>query len=89
MELEQVLHRLIESEMKEIILANINEEFAFRVIDPAAPPGEPFRPRWGQMLAIGGALGLTAGVTLSLLLGFSRRPGLSAEQQKTPREGLD
>jgi uncharacterized protein involved in exopolysaccharide biosynthesis len=86
-ELEQVLHRLIESEMKEIILANINEEFAFRVIDPAAPPGEPFRPRWGQMLALGAALGLAAGVTLSLLLGFSRRSGLSAERQNSPRDG--
>ena len=87
-ELEQVLHRLIESEMKEIILANINEEFAFRVIDPAAPPGEPFRPRWGQMLVIGAALGLTAGVTVSLLLGFSRRQGLSVERRNTPREGV-
>jgi LPS O-antigen subunit length determinant protein (WzzB/FepE family) len=86
-ELEQVLHRLIESEMKEIILANINEEFAFRVIDPAAPPGEPFRPRWGQMLALGAALGLAAGVTLSLLLGFSRRSGSSAERQNSPRDG--
>ena len=85
-ELEQVLHRLIESEMKEIILANINEEFAFRVIDPAAPPGEPFRPRWGQMLALGAALGLAAGVTLSLLLGFSRRSGLSAERPNSPRD---
>ena len=86
-ELEQVLHRLIESEMKEIILANINEEFAFRVIDPAALPGEPFRPRWGQMLALGAALGLAAGVTLSLLLGFSRRSGLPAERQNPPRDG--
>ena len=34
-ELQQVLHRLIEAEMKEIILARINEDFAFRVIDPA------------------------------------------------------
>lgn len=72
-ELEQVLHRLIESEMKEIILANINEEFAFRVIDPAAPPGEPFRPRWAQMIAIGAVLGLIAGLTLALLLGFAAR----------------
>jgi uncharacterized protein involved in exopolysaccharide biosynthesis len=86
-ELEQVLHRLIESEMKEIILANINEEFAFRVIDPAAPPGEAFRPRWAPMLAIGAALGLTAGVTLSLVFGFARRPGLSAEPGNPPGAG--
>jgi uncharacterized protein involved in exopolysaccharide biosynthesis len=71
-ELEQVLHRLIESEMKEIILANVNEEFAFRVIDPAAPPGEPFRPRWAKMLVVGTALGLIAGITMALLVGLGR-----------------
>ena len=83
-ELEQVLHRLIESEMKEIILANINEEFAFRVIDPAAPPGEAFRPRWVQMVVVGAVLGLTAGVTLALLLGFARRANPSAHREQIP-----
>jgi len=71
-ELQQVLHRLIESEMKEIILANINKEYAFRVIDPATVPEEPFKPRMLPMLVIGTGLGLIAGIMLALLLNMAR-----------------
>jgi uncharacterized protein involved in exopolysaccharide biosynthesis len=72
MELQQVLHRLIESEMKEIILANVNEAFAFRVIDPAAAPDKPFRPAVVLMMTLGVALGLVAGVILALFVNFTR-----------------
>jgi uncharacterized protein involved in exopolysaccharide biosynthesis len=73
MELQQVLNRLIESEMKEIILAKVNEEFAFRVIDPATPPEEAFSPRPVQMAVIAGVLGLIASVILALLRNFAGR----------------
>ena len=81
-ELKQVLHRLIESEMKEIILANVNEEFAFRVIDPATAPGEAFRPRPVQMAIIAGVLALTAGMILALLLDFARRERSSTRRNR-------
>ena len=69
-ELQQVLHRLIEAEMKEIILAKINEEFAFRVIDPAVAAEDPFKPDMALMLLLGAMLGLLGGVILALLLNF-------------------
>jgi uncharacterized protein involved in exopolysaccharide biosynthesis len=72
-ELQQVLHRLIEAEMKEIILANINKEYAFRVIDPATVPEEPFRPRMVPMVVVGGGVGIIVGVMLALLLNLGRR----------------
>jgi len=67
-DLQQVLHRLIESEMKKIILANINEEYAFRVIDPAVAPDEPFRPRIVAMVVVGAVAGLVFGIIAALLL---------------------
>jgi len=67
-DLQQVLHRLVESEMKKIILANINEEYAFRVIDPAVAPDEPFRPRIVAMVVGGAFAGLALGVIAALLL---------------------
>jgi len=67
-ELKQVLHRLIESEMKKIILANVSDEFAFRVIDPGRAPGEAFRPRPVQMAVIAGVFSLIAGVILALVV---------------------
>jgi uncharacterized protein involved in exopolysaccharide biosynthesis len=67
------LHRLIEAEMKEIILAQINKEYAFRVIDPATVPEEPFKPRMVPMVSVGGAVGVIAGIMLALLLNLARR----------------
>lgn len=68
-ELKQVLHQLIESEMKEIILANINEDFAFKVIDPAAIPEEAFKPKVGLLVL----LGVLVGVFLALLANLLRK----------------
>jgi len=72
-ELQQVLHRLIEVEMKKIILANLNEDFAFRVIDPATAPEEPFKPRVLLMVVLSTTLALILGVILVLILNAVRR----------------
>ncbi len=71
-ELQQVLHRLIEVEMKKIILANVNEAFAFKVIDPATAPEEPFRPKVLLMVTLSTVLGLMLGVVLVLILNAVR-----------------
>jgi uncharacterized protein involved in exopolysaccharide biosynthesis len=67
-ELQQALHRLIESEMKKSILANINEEYAFKVIDPAVVPEKPVRPKRLTMVVLGTAFGLILGVVVALVL---------------------
>jgi capsular polysaccharide biosynthesis protein len=77
-ELRQVLHRLIESEMKEIILAKINEEFAFRVIDPAVAAEEAFKPNIPLLLLFGAMLGILGSVILALFLYF-----LQAQREAT------
>lgn len=71
-ELQQVLHRLIEAEMKQIILANVNEEYAFKVIDPAAVPQEPVSPKVAMMVVLGTVLGLVLGVVVALVLNGRR-----------------
>lgn len=78
-ELQQALHRLVESEMKEMILANINEDYAFRVIDPAVAPEKPFKPALLPMLVLGAVLGLIAGVMLALFRDFTRRQNAPAD----------
>jgi uncharacterized protein involved in exopolysaccharide biosynthesis len=71
-DLQQVLHRLVEAEMKKIILASINEEFSFKVIDPAVVPQEPFRPKLLAMATLGVLLGLVTGIILALLVSVVR-----------------
>jgi hypothetical protein len=72
-ELQQVLHRLIEAQMKEIILTKATEQFAFRVIDPAKPAEKPYRPRPVEMAAIAGVLALLASVIFVLLRDVAAR----------------
>jgi hypothetical protein len=73
-ELQQVLHRLIELEMKKIILARVNREYAFKVIDPAVVPEETIRPRTAMMVLLGTTAGLILAVIVVLVL-HARRSG--------------
>ncbi len=71
-ELQQVLHQLTESEMKKIIFANINEAYAFKVIDPATAPEEPFNIRWLPTFVLSITFGLILGIVLALILNAVR-----------------
>jgi uncharacterized protein involved in exopolysaccharide biosynthesis len=63
-ELRQPIYRLIEHRLRTVMLANVREQFAFRIIDPALPPDadEYSSPiRW---------LFALAGAALFALIGF-------------------
>ena len=49
-EVRQTVYRLIATELQDMMLANTQEEYAFRVLDSAAPPDKKVRP---QRLLIG------------------------------------
>ena len=71
-ELQQVLHQLIESEMKKIIIANLNEAYAFKVIDPATVSEEPFNVRLSMTLVLSAIFGLILGVVVALVINAVR-----------------
>ncbi len=81
-ELQDVLHRLVESEMKEVILANINEEYAFRVIDPAVMPEKPFSPKIALLAVLGVISGTLMGLFLALVLNYFRGRRASIEDRR-------
>jgi uncharacterized protein involved in exopolysaccharide biosynthesis len=65
--LQNSLGQLLESEMQKLLLARGNEEFAFKVIDAAVAPEEPYRPRKAVMLVIWFCVGLlVAGIAVYL-----------------------
>ena len=86
-ELQDVLHRLIESEMKEAILANINEEYAFRVIDPAVVPEEPFSPKIPSLAVLGVVIGGLVGLFVALILNYRRVRRTNLEGEGLPDSG--
>lgn len=72
-ELRQAINRLIESEIKKLMLVNVREQYAFKVIDPAFVLGREgiVKPRLALLLASASILGGLAG--LFVALAFSQR----------------
>lgn len=48
--MQQSVGRLLETELQKAMLAGVNPEFAFRIIDSAQPPNHRSRPRRTQMV---------------------------------------
>lgn len=62
LELRQAIYRLIESQLNTAMMASVQKEFAFRVIDAAVVPDRRARPRRMVLTVVGGLLGATAGL---------------------------
>lgn len=68
-EVRQSIYRLLEDQLKELMLARGGPEYAFKVLDPAVEPEEPIGPSV-PVLILGGALAalfLSAFLTLLLV----------------------
>jgi uncharacterized protein involved in exopolysaccharide biosynthesis len=65
--IQAIFGRMIEAEIKNKMVANTSEEYAFRVIDPAPIPLSKSSPRTLFNTMLGLLLGLIAGVVLALL----------------------
>jgi len=74
-ELREVLYRVMQTEASRRMLANVNEQYAFRIVDPAmaADLDEPVRPRLPIMVAVGLVLGLVLGVLAAMLADYRAR----------------
>lgn len=67
-EMQQTIYRLMEAQMKSITLANVRNEYAFRVIDPAVEPQEAIRPKRTIMIITSFIVSLLFAVTLVFVL---------------------
>ncbi|HKE96485.1 MAG TPA: Wzz/FepE/Etk N-terminal domain-containing protein [Povalibacter sp.] len=68
-ERQQIIYRLIESKISDIMMANARPEFAFSIVDAAAKPDANHfvRPKRATMVLVGFFLGLLVGACWSLL----------------------
>jgi uncharacterized protein involved in exopolysaccharide biosynthesis len=66
--IQQVLYRLIEAEVKNITLANVREEYSFRVVDPPAIADADayIKPQRALIIALGLLLGALGAITGAL-----------------------
>lgn len=68
-DMQRVLYQLIESQTRITMLADVREEYVFRVIDPAVAPDQKSAPRRALIAVIG----TMAGGMLGLMIVFVRR----------------
>ncbi len=72
--LQESIGRLLEAELPKLMLAKGNEEFAFKIVDPAVAPRERVRPKRALTAIIGTILGGLLGIFI-VLVGHSARAG--------------
>jgi uncharacterized protein involved in exopolysaccharide biosynthesis len=66
--LQQSISRLLESELQKVMLARGNEEFSFRVIDPAMTPKERLKPKRTLIVALAAVVGLMMSTVMVVAL---------------------
>ena len=71
-ETRQAINRLIESQIKQRMLASVSQEYAFRVVDRAVQPDidDPVKPKKLTLLIMGPIVGLMGSIVLVLLSGL-------------------
>jgi uncharacterized protein involved in exopolysaccharide biosynthesis len=80
-DMRAVLYNLLESEKQKAMLANVNEDFALEVIDPAVVPEIREKPKRTKIVAMGGACGLFLGIFSVFLRQFVQKMKSSKIQQ--------
>lgn len=72
-DMQTVFYKLIEEQTKTLMLAEVNQEYVFKTLDPAVVPEEKAKPKRALIVVLGGILGGMLGVMLVLLRHALRR----------------
>jgi LPS O-antigen subunit length determinant protein (WzzB/FepE family) len=70
--MQQSIGQLLQSELQKLMLARGNEEFAFKVVDPAIAPKQRERPKRSMIAIIGTFLGGLVGAFVVLVAHSAR-----------------
>jgi uncharacterized protein involved in exopolysaccharide biosynthesis len=77
-ELQQAIYRLIESQIKSVMLAQGGKEYALKIIDPAVVPEESIRPKPMLMVVFGLIAGFVVSASAAVFLDRIRSANGSA-----------
>ena len=72
-EFKTALYELVEAEAKSKMFANVQKEYALKVIDPAVIPERPIKPKRSLILILGVLLGFMVGCAQGLVRGWVNR----------------
>jgi uncharacterized protein involved in exopolysaccharide biosynthesis len=83
-DVREVLYNLLESEKQKAMLANVNEDFALEVIDPAVAPENREKPKRKLIVVLGGVCGGFLGIFAVFFLQFLEKLKSSGEEKNNP-----
>ncbi len=69
-EMRGAIFNLIEAQTKNIMLANVRDEYAFKIIDPAVVPEQRVSPKRKLIVILGMMVGFMLSIFLSFLINF-------------------
>jgi uncharacterized protein involved in exopolysaccharide biosynthesis len=72
-DMRAILYNLLESEKQKAMLANVNEDFALEVIDPAVAPETREKPKRKFIVALGGVCGGFLGIFAVFFTKFMKK----------------
>ena len=67
---QEMLYRLVETEIQSIMLAKTRQDYAFKIIDPAVEPLHPAGPNRKLIVIVGTLLGFILTIFLVFILNF-------------------
>lgn len=70
--MQQVFYQLIESETRTVMLANAQDEYVFKIVDPAVVPQKKSEPKRALIAILGTLLGGMIGIFIVFILAFVR-----------------
>jgi uncharacterized protein involved in exopolysaccharide biosynthesis len=82
-DMRAVLYKLLESEKQKAMLANVNEDFALEVIDPAIAPETREKPNRKLIVALGGVCGGFLGIFAVFFTQFLKKLKSSSSESAT------
>ena len=63
-DMQKVFYQLIEDQTKTLMLAEVNQEYVFKTLDPAVVAEEKLKPKRALIVVLGTLLGTLFGVVL-------------------------
>lgn len=72
-DMRAVLYNLLESEKQKAMLANVNDDFALHVIDPAVEPSIPYKPNRKLIVVMGAVCGGILGIIGAFVLNLFQK----------------
>ncbi|EJC6763389.1 LPS O-antigen length regulator [Vibrio parahaemolyticus] len=75
-DMQSTFYKLIEEQTKSLMLAEVQEEFVFKVVDPAVVPELKYGPKRALICVLGTLLGAMLGVAIVLVRFVFRKEGI-------------